>query len=211
MPTYGRYAFNRAACSLFLTVLSQTFVPVAFLSKRPNFGLNRNLLRRDEVVRKRSFRGVVLSGLPDLGPSATFPVCCNLFSCRLLADSWRWKRRATSLAGMPAVSIPMALLRCSYVIPGRREMTFDIAFQRSFVPVFVLTIRKPSNCVLCDPRGIIRFAVHALYMIVINVKIYDYIMATCTKTSEITQSMDGHNCSIRKRFSDLIIRRKSKT
>ena len=55
--------------------LSQTLVPVAFLSKRPNFRLERNLLRRDEVVRKRSSCGVVLRGLPNLGRSATFPVC----------------------------------------------------------------------------------------------------------------------------------------
>ena len=68
-------AFNRASCSLFLTVLSQTLVPVAFLSKRPNFRLERNLLCRDEVVRKRSSCGVVLLGLPDLGRSATSPVC----------------------------------------------------------------------------------------------------------------------------------------
>ena len=38
-------------------------------------------------------------------------------------------------------------------------------------------IRELSNCVLCDPQGIIRFAVHILYTIFINVKIYDYIMA----------------------------------
>ena len=37
-------------------------------------------------------------------------------------------------------------------------------------------IRKLSNYVLCDPRGIIRFAVHILHMIFINIKIYDYIM-----------------------------------
>ena len=80
----GRHAFNRAACSLFLTVLSQTLVPVAFLSKRPNFRLERNLLRRDKVVRKQSSRGVVLRGLPDLGRSATFPVYWNLFSSRLI-------------------------------------------------------------------------------------------------------------------------------
>ena len=72
---YGRHAVNRAACSLFLTVLSQTLVPAAFLCKRPNFRLERNLLHPDEVVRKRSSRGVVLRGLPDLGQSATFPVC----------------------------------------------------------------------------------------------------------------------------------------
>ena len=58
-------------CSLFLTVLSQTLVPIAVPSKRPNFRLERNLLRRDEVVRKRSSRGVVLRGLPDMGRSAT--------------------------------------------------------------------------------------------------------------------------------------------
>ena len=45
-----RHAFNRAASSLFLTVLSQTLVPVAFLSKRPNYRLERNLLREGEVV-----------------------------------------------------------------------------------------------------------------------------------------------------------------
>ena len=71
----GRHAFNRALCSLFLTVLLQTLVAVAFLSKRPNFRLERNLLRRDEVVRKRSSRDMVLRCLPDLGRSATFPVC----------------------------------------------------------------------------------------------------------------------------------------
>ena len=61
-----RHAFNRAACSLFLTEMSQTLVPVAFLSKRPNLQLKRNLLLRDEVA---------LRGVPDLGQSATFPVC----------------------------------------------------------------------------------------------------------------------------------------
>ena len=50
----GRHAFNRSACSLYPTVLSQTLVSVAFLSKRPNFRLERNLSRRDEVLRKRS-------------------------------------------------------------------------------------------------------------------------------------------------------------
>ena len=48
----GRHAFNRAVCSLFLTVLSQTLEPVAFLSKQPNFRQKRNLLCRDKVVRK---------------------------------------------------------------------------------------------------------------------------------------------------------------
>ena len=67
-------AFNRAAYSLFLTVSSQTLAPVAFLSKGPNFRLERNLLRRDEV-RKRSSRSVVLRRLPDLGRSATFQIC----------------------------------------------------------------------------------------------------------------------------------------
>ena len=57
-------------------------------------------------------------------------------------------------------------------------MTFDIDFQRFFFPVFVLTIRKLSNCVLSDPRGmIIRFAVYILHVIFINVKIYDNILA----------------------------------
>ena len=56
-------------------------------------------------------------------------------------------------------------------------MTFDIDFSKTIFPVFVLTIRKLSNCVLCDPRGIIRFAVYILHAIFINVKIYDYIMA----------------------------------
>ena len=71
-------AFNQAACSLFLTVLSQTLVPIAFLGKRPIFRLERNLLRRDEVVRKRSSCGVVLRGLPDLvslGPSQFAEIC----------------------------------------------------------------------------------------------------------------------------------------
>ena len=128
-------------------------------------------------MRKRSSRGVVLRGLPDLGRSATFPVSWNLFSSRLIVDSWLWKCRATFLADMPAVSIPMALSRYSNIIPGRRGMTFDIDFQRFFFPVFVLTIRKLSNCVLCDSRGIIRFAVHILHVIFMKVKIYDYIMA----------------------------------
>ena len=35
------------------------------LSKPPKFRLERNLLRRDEVFRKRSSRGVVLLGLPN--------------------------------------------------------------------------------------------------------------------------------------------------
>ena len=69
------HAFNRAVCSLFLTVLSQALVPEAFLSKRPNFRIEGNLLRRDEVVRKRSSRSAVLRGLPDIGRSATFPLC----------------------------------------------------------------------------------------------------------------------------------------
>ena len=54
---------------------SSTLVPVAFLSKRPNFRRERNLLRQDEVVRKWSSCSMVLRGLPDLGRSATFPVC----------------------------------------------------------------------------------------------------------------------------------------
>ena len=62
----------RAACSLFLTDLSQTLVPVAFLNKRPKFRLERNLLRRDEVVRKRFSRGVVLRGLHDMGSTLLF-------------------------------------------------------------------------------------------------------------------------------------------
>ena len=68
----------------------------------------------------------------------------------LIVDSWRWKCRATSLADMPAVSIPMALSRCSNIIPGRRGMTFDIDFQ-IFFPVFVLTIRK-FRTVYCVTR-----------------------------------------------------------
>ena len=158
--------------SLFLTALSQTLVPVAFLSQRSKFRLERNLLRRDEVVRKRYSCGVVLCGLPDLGRSVTFPVFfffffLNLLSSRLIVDSWRWKCRATSLADMSAVSILMALSRCSNVSPGRRGMTFYTDFQ----------IRKLSNCVLCDPRGIVRFAVHILHVIFINIKVNDYIMA----------------------------------
>ena len=35
---------NRAVSSLFVAVLSQTLMKVAFLSKRPNFRLERNLL-----------------------------------------------------------------------------------------------------------------------------------------------------------------------
>ena len=47
---------------------------------------------------------------------------------------------------------------------------------KDFFPVYVFVIRKLWNCVLCDPQGIIWFAVHILHMIFINVKIYDYIM-----------------------------------
>ena len=67
----------------------------------------------------------------------------------VIVNSWHWKCTATSLAYMPAVSIPMALSRCSNDIPGRRPI---IDFQR-FFPVFVLMIRKLSNCLLCDPWG----------------------------------------------------------
>ena len=74
IPSRQRNVSVGTACSLFLTVLSQTLVPVAFLSKRPNFRLKRNLMRRDEVVRKQFSRGAVLRGLPGLGRSATFPV-----------------------------------------------------------------------------------------------------------------------------------------
>ena len=43
-------------------------------------------------------------------------------------------------------------------------------------PVFVVSIRKLSKCVLCDTWGIICFAVHILHVIFINVKIYNYIV-----------------------------------
>ena len=66
----------------------------------------------------------------------------------------------------------------------------------------MLAIRNLSNCVLCDSLGIIRFAVHILHVILMNVKIYNY-MTKCTKTSEIMLSMDGQNYSIRKCFSDI--------
>ena len=123
-----------AACSLLLTVLLQALVPVAFLSKQPNFLLERNLLHQDEVMRKWSSCDVVLRGLPDLCQSATLPVCCNLFSCQLIVSSWHWKSQATSLADMPAVIIiPMALSHItqtsSNLIPGQRPI---IDFQRFF-------------------------------------------------------------------------------
>ena len=162
--------------SLFLTVLLQTVVPVAFLRKRHNFRLERNLLRRDEVVRKRSSRGVVLRGLPDLNRSATFPVCWILFSSRLIVDSWCWKCRATTLADMPVVSIPIALSRCSKVIPGRRGMTFDIDFQKCFSS-FCAYDKKALELCTVWPAGIIRFVLHILHVIFIYVKIYDYVMA----------------------------------
>ena len=73
----------RFQSSLFLTLLSQTLVPGAFLSNQPNFQLERNLLRQDEAVIKRSSSGGVLRGLPDLGKSVTFPVYWNLFNSRL--------------------------------------------------------------------------------------------------------------------------------
>ena len=82
-------------------------------------------------------------------------------------------------------------------------MAFDIDFQRFFSSFFVLMIRKLLNCVLCDPQGIIHFAVNILHVIFMKVKIYDFITAQCTKTSEIMLSIDGHDCSIRKRFSDI--------
>ena len=103
----------------------------------------------------------------------TFPVYWNLFNSQLIVDSWWWKCRAMSLADMPAVSIPMVLSCCSnviHVIPSQRPIT---DFQRFFFPVFVLMIRKPSNCVLCYRPGIIRFAVHILHMIFMKAKIYD--------------------------------------
>ena len=70
-----------------------------------------------------------------------------------------------SLADMPAVSIRWL-----------SHTALTLIFKDLFL-VLVLRIRKLSKCVLCDPRGIIRFAVHILHMIFINVKIYDYIMA----------------------------------
>ena len=76
-----RVAYSWLSCR---KLLCQSVHSCAFLSKRPNFRLQRNLLHRDEVVRKRSSRGVVLRRLPDLGRSATFPVCWNLFSSRLI-------------------------------------------------------------------------------------------------------------------------------
>ena len=47
-------------------------------------------------------------------------------------------------------------------------------------------------------------------MILINIEVCDYMMAKCKKTSEIMLSMDGHNCSIRKRFSDIDLQMKTK-
>ena len=78
-----------------------------------------------------------------------------------------------SLAYMPAESIPMALSRCSTVIPGRHGMTFDIDFQR-FFSSFCAYDKKALE--LCDPQGIVPFAVHILHVIFMQVKIYDYIM-----------------------------------
>ena len=104
-----------------------------------------------------------------------------------------------SLADMPAVSIPMALSRCSNVIPGRCGMTFDMDFQRLFSS-FCAYDKKLSDCVLCDPRG--SSVLLCTYCIFMKVKIYDDIMAQCTKTSKIMLSKDGHNCSMRKRFSE---------
>ena len=96
-----------------------------------------------------------------------------MFSSRLIVDSWRWKCRPTSLADMPAVSIPMA---CHVAKTSFQADVPSLIF-KDFFPVFVLTIRKLSNCVLCDSRGFIRFAVSILHVIFINVNIYDYIMA----------------------------------
>ena len=89
----------------------------------------------------------------DLGWSAAFPVCWNLSSSRLIVGSWRWKCRATSFADMPAVSIPMALSRCSRVIPGRHRMTFDIDFQRFFSPVFCAYDKKTLELCTVWPVG----------------------------------------------------------
>ena len=153
-----RVAYPRPSCR---TLLWQY---LAFHSKQPNFRLERNLLRRDEVMRKQSSCGVVLPCLPDLGRSMTFPVCWNLFSSQLTADSWRWKCRAMSLANMPAVSILIALSHCSNVIQG------------FFFFSFCAYDKKALKLCTVWPRGIIRFAVHILHSIFMKVKIYDYIM-----------------------------------
>ena len=47
---YGRRPRKRAARSLFLTVLAQIRVPVAFLTKPAIFMLLRNRFRRDDVT-----------------------------------------------------------------------------------------------------------------------------------------------------------------
>ena len=118
------------ACSLFLTVLSQTLVPEAFLSKRPNFRLERILLRRDEVVRKRSSRGAVFAVcLIWVGPRRSqFAEICSVVDLLSIRDVGNAEQRPD----MPAVSIPMAVSRCSnviHIIPGRRPI---IDFQRLF-------------------------------------------------------------------------------
>ena len=113
-------------CVAYSWLSCRTLVSLAFHGKEPNFWLKRNLLLQDEVMRKWSSRGLVFRGLPDLGQSAMFLVCWNLFSSWLTVDSWRWKCRAMSFADMPAVSIPMALSRC----PNVMEWRFDVDFQR---------------------------------------------------------------------------------
>ena len=77
---------------------------------------------------------------------------------------------------MPAVSIPIALSRCSnviHVIPGRRPI---IDFQR-FFSSFCAYDKKALELCTVWLAGIIRFALHILHMIFIKGKIYDYITA----------------------------------
>ena len=175
--TIGTAHFSQASCSLFLTVLSQALVPVAFLSKRPNFRPERNLLRWDEVVRKQSSRGIVYPiCLIWVGPRHSwFAEICSVVDLLLICGVGNAKQHL----------LPTCHTDGSLTLLKRhsRPMWNDAWhwFSRFFVqfPVFVLTIRKLSNCVLCDLQGIIHFAVHMhiLHVIFLKVKVYDYIMA----------------------------------
>ena len=121
-PTYGRRPRNRAARSLFLTVLGHIRVPVAFLTNPAIRVLLRKRLRRDDVTIKLSSRRVVLRGLPGRGLSLMVPVWRHFVLSLDMALSLTWKCWATSLTIIPPVSMPIAILRWSKGSPGRRPI-----------------------------------------------------------------------------------------
>ena len=116
---------------------------------------------------EKSSRGKVLRGLPDL--RSQFAEICSLVD--LL--SIRGVRNAEQCL-LHTDGYNTLLKRHS------RPTWNDVWhwFSKIFFSSFLLTIRKLSNCVLYDPRGmIIRFAVHILHVVFINVKIYDNILS----------------------------------